>query len=129
MRLGGEAVRHDQRRPRRQRQIRRLRDRSPQGETDSMLTLRNTVGQKHYKNIWGENIFYDVSQKCALKLTADLSQKSSIEFPQAISDTVGFKFKLYTVPDHLYGFYDHDNEGWNGKILSFDLFIRRFFQG
>lgn len=35
---------------------------------------------------------------------------------QAISDVIGFKFKLYTVPDNLYGFYNHETAEWNGIV-------------
>lgn len=29
---------------------------------------------------------------------------------------MGFNFKLYTVPDNLYGFYNHDTREWNGIV-------------
>lgn len=37
-------------------------------------------------------------------------------FFQAISDVVGFKFRLYTVPDNLYGVYNHETAEWNGIV-------------
>ena len=35
---------------------------------------------------------------------------------QAISDVLGFKFKLYSVPDHFYGVQDPDSGEWNGIV-------------
>ena len=36
--------------------------------------------------------------------------------PQAISDVIEVKFRLYTVPDNLYGFYNHETGDWNGIV-------------
>ena len=35
---------------------------------------------------------------------------------QAISDVLGFKFKLYSVPDNFYGVQDPDTGDWNGIV-------------
>ena len=35
---------------------------------------------------------------------------------QAISDVIGFEFQLYTVPDNIYGFYNHQTNEWNGIV-------------
>ncbi len=35
---------------------------------------------------------------------------------QAISDVIGFKFKLYTVPDQVYGVFDPDTGEWDGIV-------------
>jgi ionotropic glutamate receptor len=37
-------------------------------------------------------------------------------FLQAISDVLGFKFKLYTVPDDIYGVEHPDTGEWNGIV-------------
>ena len=37
-------------------------------------------------------------------------------FFQAISDVVGFKFRLYSVPDHLYGVQDEVTGEWTGIV-------------
>ena len=37
-------------------------------------------------------------------------------FEQAISDKIGFRFKLYTVPDNLYGVEDPETGEWNGIV-------------
>ena len=40
----------------------------------------------------------------------------SFLFLQAISDALDFDFKLYTVPDKMYGVYNHDTGEWNGIV-------------
>ncbi|TRY72258.1 hypothetical protein TCAL_00217 [Tigriopus californicus] len=40
----------------------------------------------------------------------------AIDLLKAISDVVGFKFRLYTVPDNLYGVYNHETAEWNGIV-------------
>ena len=63
---------------------------------------------------------------CAFK-ACKLHSKSWFEFrlqfilysfsdSQAISDVLGFKFKLYSVPDHFYGVQDPDSGEWNGIV-------------
>ena len=37
-------------------------------------------------------------------------------FFQAIADVIGFRFRLYTVPDNLYGVIDSDTGEWNGIV-------------
>ncbi|QQP35149.1 Uncharacterized protein FKW44_023296, partial [Caligus rogercresseyi] len=34
----------------------------------------------------------------------------------AISEVLGFKYRLYTVPDNLYGFYNRETGQWNGIV-------------
>ena len=36
--------------------------------------------------------------------------------PKAIARYNKFQFKLYTVPDNLYGFYNHETGQWNGIV-------------
>eukprot|EP00095_Tigriopus_kingsejongensis_P010202 maker-scaffold1554_size35889-snap-gene-0.6 protein:Tk10202 transcript:maker-scaffold1554_size35889-snap-gene-0.6-mRNA-1 annotation:"glutamate receptor kainate 2-like" len=40
----------------------------------------------------------------------------AIDLLKAISDVVGFKFRLYIVPDNLYGVYNHETGEWNGIV-------------
>ena len=35
---------------------------------------------------------------------------------QAISDVLGFKFQIYSVPDQIYGVQDPDTGEWNGIV-------------
>ncbi len=35
---------------------------------------------------------------------------------QAIADVIGFRFRLYTVPDNLYGVVDSETGEWNGIV-------------
>ena len=35
---------------------------------------------------------------------------------QAIADVLGFRFRLYTVPDNLYGVINQETGEWNGIV-------------
>ena len=57
---------------------------------------------------------------CAFKLANFIRSRLRLQFIlysfQAISDVLGFKFKLYSVPDHFYGVQDPDSGEWNGIV-------------
>ena len=60
---------------------------------------------------------------CALLKLANFIRSLRLQFilysfsdSQAISDVLGFKFKLYSVPDHFYGVQDPDSGEWNGIV-------------
>ncbi|CAB4054867.1 GRIN [Lepeophtheirus salmonis] len=40
----------------------------------------------------------------------------AIDLIKAIAEVLGFKYRLYTVPDNLYGFYNHETGEWNGIV-------------